>query len=105
MVRCGAGLGLDWLSSEIERMPVDGQWQAVARAGLRDAAAKLQRSLSGRALLIGPAAVRTRGRQLADKPGRVADGMAAHLKDIRGTGNADFATLSVGVDALRRLAG
>jgi glutamate dehydrogenase len=104
--RCGAALGLDWLRSEIERMPVDGQWQAVARSGLRDAAAKLQRSLSGRALVH-------RARGSADE--RTASWLTSlgasltvwqrTLKDIRGTGNADFATLSVGVDALRRLAG
>ena len=104
--RCGAALGLDWLRSEIERMPVDGQWQAVARSGLRDAAAKLQRSLSRRALTH-------RARGTADQ--RVASWLTSlgasltiwqrTLKDIRGSGNADFATLSVGVDALRRLAG
>ena len=33
----GVALGLDWLHVEIDRLAVDGSWQATARTGLRDA--------------------------------------------------------------------
>jgi glutamate dehydrogenase len=103
---CGASLGLDWLRAEIERLPVDGQWQAIARTGLRDAAAKLHRHLSERAL-----AWRGRGaieQRIAGWLTSLGEPLAAWQRisqDMRSSGSADFATLSVGVDSLRKLAG
>jgi glutamate dehydrogenase len=103
---CGTALGSDWLRSEIDHLAVDGQWQAVARSGLRDAVARLQRRLCELAL-------RQRGTGTTEQ--RVARWLASlgdrlgtwqqTLKEMRGAGHADFATLTVGVDALRRLAG
>src|SRR5262249_34122433 len=34
----GARVGLDWLREQVEELPVEGPWQAVARSGLRDSA-------------------------------------------------------------------
>ena len=30
----GARIGLDWMRERIEKLPVDGPWQAIARTGL-----------------------------------------------------------------------
>ena len=50
----GVALGLDWLHGEIDRLAVDGSWQATARTGLRDAAMRAHRELTQQVL-------RTRG--------------------------------------------
>ena len=39
----GVHIGLDWLHREIDRLPVDGSWQATARTGLRDSAMRAHR--------------------------------------------------------------
>ncbi len=104
---CADELGLDWLRSEIERLSVDGQWQAVARLGLRDAAARLHRRLVDGAL-------RTKTGRRGGHTDRITAWLKTlgdpltiwqrTLKDMRSAGSADFATLSVGVEALRKLA-
>ena len=43
-------LGLDWLHGEIDRLAVDGSWQATARTGLRDAAMRAHRELTQQVL-------------------------------------------------------
>ncbi len=100
----GAELGLDWLRDEIERLTVDGHWQAVARATLREELYGYQRQLCER-LLAGP------GR--GDAHERVAAWVAAGgesiaefarmVREMRAAGSADFATLSVAAQSLRRL--
>ena len=101
----GAGTGLDWLRQQIDRLPVEGPWQATARTGLRDAALRLHRRLAERVLS------RTRNGSAQE---RVAAWQAAASKDLahwqrtladmRAAGAADFATLTVGVESLRKLA-
>ncbi len=102
----GARLGLDWIHTQVEALPIDGNWQAIARAGLRDSIFHSQRLLAGEALA---------------QPGRLSPtsrietwvtANASNLvqwermqADMRTAGRADFATLSVGTDALRRLTG
>ena len=46
----GTRIGFDWLRARIERLAVDGPWQAIARTGLRDAALRVQRRLTERVL-------------------------------------------------------
>ena len=46
----GVPLGLDWLHGEIDRLAVDGSWQATARTGLRDAAMRAHRELTQQVL-------------------------------------------------------
>ncbi len=100
----GSQIGLDWLVAQIEQLSVDGTWQAVARTGLRDAAQRIHRRLSAQALAL-------RGRGTTDA--RVAGWMKAQgaaleswqrtLADMKASGSGDFATLSVGIEAVRRL--
>jgi len=101
----GVSLGLDWLHGEVDGLAVDGAWQATARTGLRDAAMRAHRELTQQVL-------RTRGaRRVSERLARWSaargDPLTAWqrtLTEMRNAGSADFATLSVGVDAVRSLA-
>ena len=100
----GARLGLDWIQTQVDALQIDGNWQAVARTGLRDSLFQSQRALAQRVL-----AQTARGRPLA----RIDTWLTAMARDLaqwermqadmRAAGAADFATLSVGIEALRRL--
>ena len=101
----GTRIGFDWLRARIEKLSVDGTWQAIARTGLRDAALRVQRRLTERVL-----ARKERGSAEA----RVAAWVKAAgkdlvhwqrtLADMRAAGAGDFATLTVGVESVRKLA-
>jgi glutamate dehydrogenase len=100
----GAHIGLDWLREKIERLPVDGQWQAVARTGLRDSAGAIHRRAADRVLALSKggrpearisAWVQAAGEDLA-RWQRI-------LNDMRAGGTSDFATLSVGIESVRKL--
>ena len=101
----GAAIGLDWIRGEIERLPVEGHWQALARGTMREEAYLLQRRLADQIL--------SRGRT-GDVAKRVAawlkTGDAAHenvrhtVLEMRAKGSADFPTLSVALQAVRQLA-
>ena len=102
----GVALGLDWLHVEIDRLGVDGSWQATARTGLRDAAMRAHRELAQQ-VLRQPGARRV-GERLARWSAVRGDKLAAWKRtftEMRGVGTADFATLTVGLDAVRSLAG
>ncbi|MFO7276224.1 MAG: NAD-glutamate dehydrogenase [Pseudomonadota bacterium] len=101
----GARVGLDWLRDQIERLSVDGPWQAVARTGLRDSAFRIHRRLAERVLTRterGSAEERVNAWTMSVE--KLLDHWQRTLADMRAAGSADFATLSVGVDALRKLA-
>jgi glutamate dehydrogenase len=101
----GTSIGFDWLRARIEKLAVEGPWQAIARTGLRDAALRVHRRLTERVL-----SRKTRGSAQA----RVAAWVASAGKDLahwqrtlaemRAAGASDFATLTVGVEAVRKLA-
>ncbi|HET7757551.1 MAG TPA: NAD-glutamate dehydrogenase [Steroidobacteraceae bacterium] len=102
----GSRTGIDWLRARIERLAVDGPWQAIARTGLRDAALRVHRRLAERVL-----ARRERGAAAArvaawlESAGKDLTQWQRMLTDMRAAGAADFATLTVGVESVRRLAG
>ena len=91
---------------QVNALQIDGNWQAVARAGLRDSVFLSQRLLAQKVL---------------EQPGRLSPaerikswvsanaGKLAQWErmqaDMRTAGKSDFATLSVGAEALRRLTG
>jgi glutamate dehydrogenase len=100
----GAGMGLDWLRRQIDQLLVDGPWQATARTGVRDAAMRIHRALAERVLegsRRGTAAERVAAWQQAE--GRKLAHWQRTLAEMRAAGAADFATLTVGVEALRKL--
>ncbi len=101
----GARTGIDWLREQIERLSVEGPWQATARTGVRDAAMRIHRALTERVLTRtarGGAAERVDAWQRSEAH-RFARWQRA-LAEMRAAGAADFATLTVGVETLRKLA-
>jgi glutamate dehydrogenase len=100
----GARVGLDWLREQIERLSVDGQWQAVARTGLRDSARAIHRRAADRVLTLGaPGRAEARVNAWAHAAGEDLLRWQQILNDMRAAGMSDFATLSVGVDSVRKL--
>jgi len=101
----GARTGLDWLRQQIDRLPVEGPWQATARTGLRDAALRLHRRLAERVLSRGGrGSVEERVTAWQESAGKELTHWQRTLADMRAAGAADFATLTVGVESLRKLA-
>jgi glutamate dehydrogenase len=100
----GVALGLDWLHSEIDRLSVDGSWQATARTGLRDAAMRAHRELTQQVLRIrGTKRVAEKLERWSTARGEALSSWKRTLAEMRAVGTADFATLTVGVDAVRSL--
>jgi glutamate dehydrogenase len=103
----GAATGLDWIRTQIGSLAVSGPWQASARSALRSSAARAHRKLAAQVL-----------RSTARRGGAGRDPIAAWvaakgedhaqwtrmLADMRAAERPDFATLSVGVEAIRKLA-
>ncbi|HET9389229.1 MAG TPA: NAD-glutamate dehydrogenase [Steroidobacteraceae bacterium] len=100
----GARVGLDWLREQIEQLSVEGPWQAIARTGLRGAAMRIHRRLTERVLSkeSGNAAARVSAWAEAGR-GDIALWQRT-LAEMRASGANDFATLSVGVESVRKLA-
>ncbi len=100
----GDRIGLTWIKDQIESLAAEGHWQAVARGSLRDNLFQLQRKITGAVLAC-------KGR---DAEARVDHWIARHLPsvetlkrvvvDLRTGSPPDFATLSVALQAVRRLA-
>ncbi len=100
----GERIGLTWIKQQVESLAAEGHWQAVARGTLRDNLYSLQRKITG-------AVLQARGR---DAGARVDQWMSLHsapvdslkrvIVDLRTGPQPDFATLSVAIQAVRRLA-
>lgn len=102
----GTELALDWIRECIESLGVDGHWQAVARTTLRDNIYEMQRSLCLQAL---HGAQRTVDASKAlnawiERNRRSLDHVKQTVTDMRALPTADFATLSVALQAVRRAA-
>ena len=101
----GRALKLDWLKQEIEKLAVEGRWQALGRGTLRGAVHDLQRQMLQRCL--GEASG-------DDAEAAVSAWLKAHrpavvktlhtLTEMQSAKRVDFATLSVALEELRRLA-
>ncbi|MGA2779432.1 MAG: NAD-glutamate dehydrogenase [Steroidobacteraceae bacterium] len=101
----GERIGLAWIKQQIESLPAEGHWHSVARSALRDDLYALQRKITGAAL----------AHEGSEPRARVDRWIGAHATEIAylkgligdiGAGSApDFATLSVALQSVRRLAG
>jgi glutamate dehydrogenase len=101
----GTALSLDWIREQIESLGVTGHWQAVARTTLRDDIYNLQRTLCVQVL----AASRSRSPAQAlqtwiARHQQAVDHMRQTVNDMRALPEMDFATLSVALQAVRRMA-
>jgi len=100
----GSRVGLDWLRDQIEQLSVDGPWQAIARTGLRDAAMRIHRQLAERVLSrTDQGAAHARVAAWVESGSEELAHWQRTLTDMRASAAGDFATLSVGVEAVRRL--
>jgi glutamate dehydrogenase len=101
----GARIGVDWLRDQIERLSVDGPWQAIARAGLRDGALRIHRRLAERVLSRkDKGTAQARVTAWVESVGEELAHWQRTLTEMRAAGASDFATLSVGVESVRKLA-
>ena len=101
----GARIGVDWLRDKIEQLSVEGPWQAIARGGLRDGALRIHRRLAERVLSRkekGNAEARVNA--WVDALGDELAPWQRTLNEMRTAGASDFATLTVGVESVRKVA-
>jgi glutamate dehydrogenase len=98
-------LDLDWILDQVDRLHVEGHWQAKARGSLRDNLFGLQRVLAVR--VISNTSQRSTdkaiGEWLAGREER-ANHVRQTLGEMRSGGPLDFATASVALQEIRRLA-
>jgi glutamate dehydrogenase len=100
----GERIGLTWIKEQIETLAADGHWQAVARGTLRDNLYALQSKIT-------LAVLRCKGREPAarvekwlSRHAAPMDSLKRVVVDLRTGSPPDFATISVALQAVRRLA-
>jgi glutamate dehydrogenase len=102
----GGYFGLDWLRTHIEGLDTQGHWHAVARGSLREALFEVHRSLAQGVLESSRETdpVKSLDKWLARNKA-AAEHARAVIVDIRAqTTEIDFASLSVALQAVRRVA-
>ena len=100
----GQLLEIDWLRQQIESLTGEGHWQAVARNTLRENLYSMQRGLTDAALRNRPRgdAVRATDAWLATRK-REVDALRRIVGEMESNQSTDFATLSVGLQSVRRV--
>jgi glutamate dehydrogenase len=100
----GERIGLTWIKEQIEGLAVEGQWQAAARRTVRDDLYGLQRKITGAALKCKGREASARIEQWIQRHGPSIETLKRIVVDLRTGAPPDFATLSVALQAVRRLA-
>jgi glutamate dehydrogenase len=100
----GERIGLTWIKEQIESLTADGHWQAVARGTLRDNLYELQRKITGAVLACKGRDAAARVDQWIARHAAPVDSLKRVVVDLRTGTPPDFATLSVALQAVRRLA-
>jgi glutamate dehydrogenase len=100
----GERIGLTWIKEQIESLTADGHWQAVARGTLRDNLYQLQRKITGTVLACKGRDAGARVDQWIARHAAPVDWLKRVVVDLRTGTPPDFATLSVALQAVRRLA-
>ncbi len=100
----GERIGLTWIKEQIESLAADGHWQAVARGTLRDNLYELQRKITGAVLACKGRDAGARVGQWIARHAAPVDALKRVVVDLRTGTPPDFATLSVALQAVRRLA-
>jgi glutamate dehydrogenase len=101
----GERLGLAWLKQQVESLPAEGHWHAVARGALRENLYAMQRKLAAAVLACPGEGPAQRVAAWVTRHAGEVGYLEALIADLR-TGSApDFATLSVALHAAARLAG
>jgi glutamate dehydrogenase len=100
----GERIGLTWVKEQIESLAADGHWQAVARGTLRDNLYALQSKITHSVLACKGRDPAARVDQWASRHAGPVDALKRVVLDLRTGSPPDFATLSVALQAVRRLA-
>jgi len=103
--RVSTALSLDWLRKQIEHLAVEGHWQSVARTTLRDNIYNLQRTLTLQVLQGKRAGTPQQSFEAWLRAQREAiESLRQAINEMRTLPQTDFATLSVALQAVRRIA-
>jgi glutamate dehydrogenase len=100
----GERIGLTWIKEQIEGLAAEGHWQAVARSTLRDNLYELQRRITGSALACKGRNAGARVDLWMARHSGAVDSLKRVVVDLRTGSPPDFPTLSVALQAVRRLA-
>jgi glutamate dehydrogenase len=100
----GERIGLTWIKAQIETLPAEGHWQAVARSTLSDNLFALQRKMTGAVLACRGGTAGARVDRWLSRHAMSVDSLKRIVVDLRTGAAPDFATLSVALQAVRRLA-
>ncbi|MDP9083251.1 MAG: NAD-glutamate dehydrogenase [Pseudomonadota bacterium] len=100
----GERIGLTWVKEQIESLAAEGHWQAVARGTLRDNLYALQRKITGAVLADKAREAASRVDRWVSRHATSIDSLKRVILDLRTGPAPDFATLSVAIQAIRRLA-
>jgi glutamate dehydrogenase len=99
----GERLGLTWIKDQIESLSAEGHWQAVARGTLSDNLYELQRKITAAILSCKGATPAARVDRWLQGQSVAAQSLKRIVVDLRTSAAPDFATLSVALQAVRRL--
>jgi glutamate dehydrogenase len=99
----GERIGLTWIKEQIEALSADGHWQAVARGTLRDNLYALQRRITLAVLGCKGREPAARVEHWISRNSAAVDALKRVVVDLRTGAPPDFATLSVALQAVRRL--
>ncbi|MEL6367254.1 MAG: hypothetical protein AAFQ16_04765, partial [Pseudomonadota bacterium] len=96
----------DWIRSAIDKLKVDGIWQARARSSLRDRIVGAQRELAGQVFSVSGCGSAESGIDALRKvrPGRF-ERTEELLEQMRESESTDFASLTVAVNEIATLVG
>jgi len=100
----GERIGLSWVKEQIESLAADGRWHAVARSTLRDNLYALQSRIAHAALACAGGSPAARVDAWMTSRRAEIDYLKGLIVDLRAGTAADFATLSVALQSVRRLA-
>jgi glutamate dehydrogenase len=103
----GTALSLDWIREQVEVLGVEGHWQAVARTTLRDNVYNLQRVLCLQVIAESRQTVKRATSEALqswiERHRTSVDYLRQTVTDMRALPAMDFATLSVALQAVRRM--
>ena len=102
--RLGEALSLPWLLAQIDALPVDGRWHAVARGVLRDELATQQRALVQQVLAMPGANADAKVRHWLERDDASLRFTLAMLAELAAQKTLDYPTASVAVQRLSQLA-
>jgi glutamate dehydrogenase len=100
----GERIGMTWIKDQIESLAAEGHWQAVARSTLGDNLFFLQRRITSEVLACKRRSPEARVDAWLARHVVAVDALKRIVVDLRTGAAPDFATLSVALQAVRRLA-